>query len=388
MRKLIFVLLIICLASAIHAQENWGPPESIVPDSWSDYCPITLTGFSYPSISSNDSLMFFSYDCVYTKGVVSSVFENGEWQIPVSIHNDLNDLWPGSLFFYDQGDTLLYFIASWEGGYGNADIWTIQLVNGVWSDPFNVGPIINTEGNERSPSLPDDDSRLYFVRNGTVMYSGKINGQYLDPIALPPQINGENAVRRPRISRDGQKLYFNRHGVYYYPDTILVSYFLNDEWQEPFPLSTYINCYHNDPNCAMMACTSFGPSFTGDGTKMYFTHLVAYGQFCIPGWDIMVSELVTDIDPSPLLTPAGFSLSAYPNPFNSQTNISLNGDLKTISDIAVYDITGRKIRSFKPSPQIIWDGTDDTGMSISSGIYFVKVSSGSSEKSLRITLLK
>jgi hypothetical protein len=121
---------------------------------------------------------------------------------------------------------------------------------------------------------------------------------------------------------------------------------------------------------------------------MYYTHFEMTGLICDESYQIWVSELETDIDDESPTTPSTFSLSAYPNPFNSATNISIDGDLETVSEIAIYDITGRRIISFAPAPTITWDGTDSRGAPVSSGIYFVKVRAGDIEKSLRITFLK
>jgi hypothetical protein len=385
---LALIIVALILSSGLHAQENWGPPENVIPFSWNDICPIRIYGFSYATISSNDSLMFVNFDCVYTHGVVSTVFENGEWQLPQPIHYQLDDILPNSLFFFDQGDTLLYFVADWTGGYGDEDIWAIQLVNDSWSDPFNLGPQINTAGEENSPSIPDDEIGLYFSRNDNIMYSEIVNGQFTSPVPLPPVINSDLTESHPRISRDGQKLYFNRAESWMHPDSTYVSYFINDTWQEPVPLNSNINCNHVDPNCPMITCSSYGPSFSGNGTKMFFTHFVVYGQFCEPGWGILASELITEVDPPQVPIPTNFSLSAYPNPFNSATNIAIEGNLEAVSEIAIYDITGRRIKSFKPATVISWDGTDSRGAAVSSGIYFVKVGAGNIEKSLRITFLK
>ncbi len=81
-------------------------------------------------------------------------------------------------------------------------------------------------------------------------------------------------------------------------------------------------------------------------------------------------------------------LSAYPNPFNSTTNISIDGNLEFVSEIVIYDITGRRIKAFAPAAQIAWEGTDSRGVPVGSGIYFIKAAAGSLEKSLRITLIK
>jgi hypothetical protein len=97
---------------------------------------------------------------------------------------------------------------------------------------------------------------------------------------------------------------------------------------------------------------------------------------------------MTNIDDDMLRFPYSLTLSAYPNPFNSITNISIDGNLESVSEIAIYDITGRRIKSFVPASLIIWDGTDSHGAPVSSGIYFVKAFAAGFEKSLRITLIK
>jgi hypothetical protein len=388
MRKLIFILFIGCLAAPIYAQENWGPATHYVTDGWEEFYPFRTYGFSYPCISSNDSLLFLYYNCVDTSGIASSVYLNGEWQMPEQIQIEAGNFSPEPLFFFDQNDTLLYFTAGLPGGYGDFDIWAARLVNGAWGYPFNLGLQINTAGEENSPSMPDDASGLYFTRNDTIMYSEIVNGQFTEPVVLPPAINSELAESHLRISRDGLRLYFNRAVTLMNPDSMFVSYFINGSWQIPVPMNSNINFVSYNPNCPMVQGDSFAPSFSLGGAKMYFTRFFVYGEFCEPGWDILVSELITEIETTPGTTPSAFSISAYPNPFNSQTNISIDGDLETVSEITIYDITGRRIKSFYPALRITWDGTDDRGTPVSSGIYFVKATSGNSNQSLKITYLR
>ena len=378
------IITALILYSAAFAQENWGPAEDIITESWYDFC--IGYGFCQPTVSSNDSLIFFTYICFDSMGIAFSIYENGEWQTPVALPIGIEEEVLSPIYFYDVRDTLLYFSSYDPDGYGSSDIWAIQLINNTWTQPFNLGPVINSAGGEYSPSLPDDDSGLYFARSGTIMYSDKINGQYADPVALPSIINSDLTETDPRISRDGQKLYFNRYGIPYLPDTLMVSYFSNGAWQHPFALNGYIN-YNNSP-CPMIPASSLGPSFIFDGSKMYFSRFEVWGDFCDPVFGIRASDLMTEIDEDLPLPPSNFSLSAYPNPFNNQTNISIDGNLESVSEIAIYDITGRRIKTYAPTPQITWDGTDSRGAPVSSGIYFVKVGAGDIEKSLRITLLK
>jgi len=85
---------------------------------------------------------------------------------------------------------------------------------------------------------------------------------------------------------------------------------------------------------------------------------------------------------------ASLNLKCYPNPFTQNININISGELKTPAELAVYNIKGQKIRTWSSvsSKEIIWDGLDDRQSSVSSGIYFVRLNTGS--KSLVTKILK
>jgi len=52
-----------------------------------------------------------------------------------------------------------------EGGYGGADLYvSYRLKDGSWSEPVNLGPKINTAGQERFPSVTPDGKYLFFLR--------------------------------------------------------------------------------------------------------------------------------------------------------------------------------------------------------------------------------
>jgi peptidoglycan-associated lipoprotein len=59
-----------------------------------------------------------------------------------------------------DGQTL-YFVSDREGGFGKKDIWMTEKVSDGWSEPENLGPKINTDGNEMFPFIRDDGT-LYF----------------------------------------------------------------------------------------------------------------------------------------------------------------------------------------------------------------------------------
>jgi len=56
----------------------------------------------------------------------------------------------------------LYFNSNMPGGLGGNDIWKVAITEGnVYGTPINLGPKVNTEGNEQFPSITDDNV-LYF----------------------------------------------------------------------------------------------------------------------------------------------------------------------------------------------------------------------------------
>ena len=120
-----------------------------------------------------------------------------------------------------------------------------------------------------------------------------------------------------------------------------------------------------------------------DGTRLeYFNRMLVF-------FDILTA---VDEKESPILPENYCSLTAYPNPFNAQVNLRLSARIDADSKIEIFDITGRKIRSFKVSrgiDQITWDGRNDQGKQVASGVYFAKANSDNYESSsVKLTLLR
>jgi peptidoglycan-associated lipoprotein len=67
----------------------------------------------------------------------------------------------------------LYFVSDMEGGKGGKDIWKVTRANkgDEWSKPENLGPQINTSGDEVFPYVHPDGT-LYFSSNGLVGMGG------------------------------------------------------------------------------------------------------------------------------------------------------------------------------------------------------------------------
>ncbi|MCK4653522.1 MAG: T9SS type A sorting domain-containing protein [Candidatus Cloacimonetes bacterium] len=84
----------------------------------------------------------------------------------------------------------------------------------------------------------------------------------------------------------------------------------------------------------------------------------------------------------------------YPNPFNPETHITYYLSDAGEAKLAIFNVTGQKVRTLVSGIQlagehaIIWNGTDDNGNSVSSGIYFYRLKSDNIVKVRKAILMK
>jgi PKD repeat protein len=93
--------------------------------------------------------------------------------------------------------------------------------------------------------------------------------------------------------------------------------------------------------------------------------------------------------------PEDFSLSQnYPNPFNPDTKFSLNLVNETHVTFVIYNVAGQKVRTLVDevmpagSHTLVWDGTNENGQALSSGVYFYRMIAGDKTVIMKMTLLK
>lgn len=84
----------------------------------------------------------------------------------------------------------------------------------------------------------------------------------------------------------------------------------------------------------------------------------------------------------------------YPNPFNPITTISYYLPERTTVDLVIYDVRGAVVRSFSVGVQSaglkseIWDGRDDEGRQVGSGVYVCRLKAGKTNLTRKMVLLK
>ena len=110
---------------------------------------------------------------------------------------------------------------------------------------------------------------------------------------------------------------------------------------------------------------------------------------------LLVQDSITSVDEKILANDNNFFLRPnYPNPFNPVTRIEFVLGKSENTTIKVYNSLGKEIATlvneYLPSGKqaITWDGKDDKGNTVSSGVYFIQITAGSYRQTIKAVLLK
>lgn len=144
---------------------------------------------------------------------------------------------------------------------------------------------------------------------------------------------------------------------------------------------------------------------TGAGTYTVKASRWDYQDMVIPGIETVLGEetllsipLVPDYvandDQIQAPLAADFGLQNYPNPFNPSTTIAFiapeSGDVR----LSIFNIKGQKVRDLhsgsmaKGHHTVTWDGLDDKGIAVSSGVFFVRIEMNGKSQAHKMVLMK
>lgn len=126
--------------------------------------------------------------------------------------------------FWDSQPTIasdgltLYFASDRPGGYGGIDLYYTKKdpKTGLWSAPQNLGPTINTKGDEKTPFIHSDSETLYFSSTGHFGFGGydifyarkNEKGEWTEPENIGSPINGATDDTGFFVSGDTKTGYF------------------------------------------------------------------------------------------------------------------------------------------------------------------------------------
>jgi Tol biopolymer transport system component len=169
------------------------------------------------------------------------------------------------------------------GGFGGADLWVTSRAtkDDDWSDPTNLGSIVNSKAHDMEPSISKDELSLYFNSNRSggngcqdlwVTKRLTKESSWQEPINLGPIVNSSDNETEPFISADGLSLYFDsdRGNGGNWDIWMTTRATIENDWGEPVNLGSVVNS-------SFLEC---GPSISMDGLALFFcsNRPAAYGS--------------------------------------------------------------------------------------------------------------
>lgn len=126
--------------------------------------------------------------------IVASKWDAGKWGEPVPLTFNSNEYSNGHVALSPDGH-LLYFVSDRPGGFGGTDLYVAKRSGDQWTNITNLGPEVNTEGNEMFPFV-DANGKLYFSSNGhaglggmDLFVTGMETGNWSRPLNLGAPLN-------------------------------------------------------------------------------------------------------------------------------------------------------------------------------------------------------
>ena len=136
-------------------------------------------------------------------------------------------------------------------------------------------------------------------------------------------------------------------------------------------------------------CGSWSP----DGRKIcYLLDKNGEYELYIKDFEFAPDDLQLNVEDE---TPSNFAIRGnYPNPFNPSTTIEFSMPENAFVSLSIYTMTGQKVRELvsgtmaKGIHSVVWNGCDDSGLSVSAGLYVTQLRMGEVVRTGRMTLVK
>lgn len=259
----------------------------------------------YPTVTVSDNILVFTRAGEHMReDFMESHISKKGFSLAKPIDGDINiEPKKGAITSSQDGDWIL-FAGQFSGqGFGNYDIYKSVYTPKGWSEPENLGANINTEFWESSPSLSPDNRVLFFSSNRPGGFGGKdlyvsfrnADGKWTPARNMGPEINTKGDELAPFIHPDNQTLYYTSDGLPGYggSDIYLLRKDAAGNWGIPENIGYPINTIENEGSLAVSA----------DGLTAYYASDRADSRGNL---DLYQFEMRPDIRPYRTLYVKGF----------------------------------------------------------------------------------
>lgn len=144
-------------------------------------------------------------------GLQADRFASSEWSEPVNLGPVVNTSATDANAGLSPNGHALYFVSDRPGGVGGLDIWVTErsCIGCPWEAPVNLGAPINTAAGEGAPTLSDNGRQLFFFSGrpggfgGADIYVSQLGDHgWGDPVNLGSDVNTAAAEQGPYYVRE------------------------------------------------------------------------------------------------------------------------------------------------------------------------------------------
>ena len=319
---------------------NLGTPLNTIQDEY------------HPCVVADSSLYFENVN----GKICYSKFQNGNYLPRIlmpPLFNDPNMAWGNP--FVSPDESYFIFNSSRAGGFGGTDLYiSYKKTDGTWTNPKNLGNIINTSTNECGSEITDDSLYLTYVSNNDIYWVGS---GFIDSLKftnfLPYVLNlipDQTAIK-------GELFNFT------IPDTT----FVDDDGNNT--LTYHAKLTNGSPLPLWLTFDTLTGTFTGtpvteETLNVRVTATDTAGAQAATNFKIVVTPPVS-IDQ---INGQGKDIFVFPNPTGGVFNISLNSTAVNTAIAEVYDLQGKVIKTGMFKKCIRIDMTGDA-----KGVYILKL---------------
>ena len=230
----------------------------------------------FPSLTIDGSKMIFTRRIASDEDFYESNFVNGKWSDAKPLSGKVNtNQNEGAQNISQDGQLLIFTGCNYPEGEGSCDLYFSIKTNNGWSEPQNLGPMINTDFWESSPSLSPDKRDLYFASSQAGGFGGRDiwvthrlpTGKWSRPENLGEAVNTSGDESCPFMHADNETLYFNSNGHPGYGMTdLFLSKKVNDSsWTVAENLGYPVNTI-DDQGSLIVAADGKTAYYASDGT--------------------------------------------------------------------------------------------------------------------------
>ncbi|MFL5773877.1 MAG: OmpA family protein [Flavisolibacter sp.] len=254
----------------------------------------------FPSLPVNGSELYFTRRLNnFNEDFFGSIRSGNTWGKAVRLIGSINTPQnEGAQNISQDGNWLVFTACNRKDGFGSCDLYISYLTNSGWSEALNLGNRINTDQWESQPCLSPDKRDLYFASRRPGGFGGsdiyvahmQANGRWSEPENMGPTINTAGDESSPFIHADNQTMYFTSSGLQGYgdEDIFIIRKDSTGKWTKPENLGYPINTISHEGTLFIAA----------DGATAYYASDRSDSR---GGLDIYSFEMRPDIRPNKTL---------------------------------------------------------------------------------------